>query len=619
MRSIVETPRDCCNGSFPTPTRQNKNRGHVSRRTRHQITAAITVLLCLAASYGVSAEPLPPSTAAAGVVIMRPERGERANSFDLTLPAGASCPSTASVWQTFIIPLDRDPSQLRYEAGQPSIEGSTDRMQPLMSAGRPVVDQPVGAGGAISTARYFQFSDYAAGVLTTGQYRLGIACTDAAGDTRRFWATTTSIDTDGTGVSGWAPYGPPPAPVLGQPRFGVLGAFTAKVTLANSSPPTTSVRVTATPADVGGAAGSVVIDQPATGSPIEVTVDGLTNGIRYTLSAVATNALGDSPASNALSGLIYDANQLVGVGQLVATQDSRTATLSWAPPTEGTVIGYVVTVDPTVAGAPFTTTATSITINDLEPGPTTFTVTPTMAPPYVGLPTALTTSVAGPGQSVEVVRPRGVLALTQTCGRFGALPAEQASPGFPDLPALGATGTGRAPTIDREGMTPDPGFAQYPNPSNGPGNGANYPTYCTIDLGTPELVTEGPESGKYLATWGRLNQVTVFDTRPLDLGWTISADTSDFTNGSARFGGTFLGWTPATKSVGGAAYDGYQQVISPGAPTLPDAVGSRSVTLGTAPAGSGIGVAHIDARLRLLVPLTAQAGTFHATVTITVV
>ena len=179
---------------------------------------------------------------------------------------------------------------------------------------------------------------------------------------------------------------------------------------------------------------------------------------------------------------------------------------------------------------------------------------------------------------------------------------------------------GTAPSLDPTGTTPDPGFSQYPTPTNGAGGGPVYPTYCALDLGPARLITDGREAGKYFASTGRLNQVTVVDTRPVDAGWTVAMTVSDFVGNSGAFSAGYLGWSPTTATSGEQAYDGYQQVVTPGGVVLPDPArppGARAVA--RADAGSGLGWATIDARLKVLVPLTVDAGTYRATVTITVV
>jgi hypothetical protein len=580
--------------------------------------AVVAALIVPTISGHVAAAGLPPGSAPSGTIMMRPTTGERNQSFDLLLPSGAVCPTDAVAWQTFIVPLTADASQLRYSVGVPSIDSSTDRIRALISGGTRIVDQPLGSGGTIPISTYFQFSPFPAGVFTDGPYRLGVACTDLGGVTVRYWQTTLGLETDSLGIARWARYGTPSAPILGAPRLGVPGTFQASITVEPTVPPISSIVVTAVSTN-GGVPGSIVIDDLTSGSR-DIAVDGLSNGYQYQLQAVASNAQGDSPPSSLLTATVYDIADVVAVDDLAVSADAGTATLTWTAPTGVTPLSYTITVSPTMPGSPFSTTATTITISGIPSGVVAFTVTPVVAPPYVGAPITVSYVPDGPGQTVTATRPPGFLSLTQTCGRFGALPAEPESPGFPALPAMPATGVGTAPSLDPAGATPDPGFPQYPTPTNGAGGGPVYPTYCALDLGPARLITDGREAGKYFAIAGRLNQVTVVDTRPIDAGWTVAMSVSDFVGDSGLFSGGYLGWSPATSTNGEQAYDGYQQVVTPGGVVLPDPErppGAR--VLARADAGSGLGWAMIDARLKVLIPLAVDAGTYRATVTITVV
>ena len=57
-----------------------------------------------------------------------------------------------------------------------------------------------------------------------------------------------------------------------------------------------------------------------------------------------------------------------------------------------------------------------------------------------------------------------------------------------------------------------------------------YPTNCGLSLGTAQLITTGSEAGKYFRASGRLNQVTVVDTRNVDAGWTLQGAMTDFSS-----------------------------------------------------------------------------------------
>ncbi len=555
----------------------------------------------------------------------RPETGFGNSSFDIVLPPGAACPApTADTrWHTFIVPIGADASQLNFTGGVPTIGGSSTNIAPLLSFGIPLVNQyPSLPDGVIRVGHYFQFSSYGPGRLAAGNYHLGVACTDASGDTQAYWQTGISISTDLAGnINGFERYAPPSPPVLSLPDTGASQTFAGKVHVDRATPAITSVTITATSVD-GGVGGSQTITTLQNG-PARFSITGLTDGKTYNVTAVSTNAAGTSTVSNVLSGVVFDVNAFK-VTALTATVNATGYDLSWGPPTGAVALSYTIDVSPAVdVLASLTTTATTVPISGLDPlGTYTLTVTPVFAAPFVGSPVSVVITQA-PAQIVSVTRPPGILEFTQICGRFGALPAEPASPGFPDLPALPAVGGGTAPTVDSAGLVPDPSFPQYPNPVDAQGNPSpTYPTHCGMDFGTATLVTGGAESGKYFAALGRLNQITVLDTRGNDAGWVLSGAMSDFVSASDSFSGNYLGWTPVATSDSPPTIDGYDQVATAGQVTLPDAVGgmaSASKPLGEAAAGEGLGMAVFDARLKLFVPLVAKNGLYTATLSLTVI
>ncbi len=246
-------------------------------------------------------------------------------------------------------------------------------------------------------------------------------------------------------------------------------------------------------------------------------------------------------------------------------------------------------------------------------------------------------------QDVEVNRPAGALVLTQVCGVNGAIPAETApSLGFPTpLPAVLAASVGATgPTTTAGGATIDPRFAEgnYPYPQNADGTpNATYPTHCGINLGNAKFVTSGTGSGQFFAASGVLNQVTIVDTRDTDAGWTVAGKMGRFTNQSdnaVTFAGSQLGWSPVMSDDSDLFTDSdgitYDQVATAGGIADPNAsVGTglgQGVTLGSAAglAGSGtsftggFGIAQLDARLKLLIPVTKKSGVYKGVLTLTV-
>lgn len=200
------------------------------------------------------------------------------------------------------------------------------------------------------------------------------------------------------------------------------------------------------------------------------------------------------------------------------------------------------------------------------------------------------------------------------------------------------TGAG-TPTLTEDGADPDlPNYLEYPYPTDG--NGVADPaseTHCGLDMGVAEFVTTGDGAGQYFAADAALNQVTVVDTRNVDQGWTVSGSMSDFVastfagdgadaDGLDDFSGDFLGWTPVV-TEDTAAFDNdadpltpnYDQQVVAGAkvePNTNEGLGDgSSEVLASAAAGEGLGTTLLDARLKLLIPVNADAGLYEGALT----
>jgi hypothetical protein len=166
----------------------------------------------------------------------------------------------------------------------------------------------------------------------------------------------------------------------------------------------------------------------------------------------------------------------------------------------------------------------------------------------------------------------------------------------------------------------DPVFGQYPYPVDANGEPIpSYPTHCGLNLGISKLITSGPEAGKYFRIDGRLNQVTVVDTRNVDAGWNLTGSMSDFVSGTNSFSGNYLGWTPKASFDSGPTLEGYDMVTTAGGVTQPAFLTGMKTSpknLGSAAPLKGLGIAAFDAHLRLLIPVTADNGTYSATLTL---
>lgn len=322
--------------------------------------------------------------------------------------------------------------------------------------------------------------------------------------------------------------------------------------------------------------------------------------------------------------------------------------LSWSVPVDaqGAPIvpdSYTVDISPSVVPSQtLPGTATSLALNSatLTTCGATFTITLTQnfAPPALGASaSALVIVPCGglPGElAVAVIRaPVYGLVLTQRCGVYGALPAEPASIGFPSLPPSAPIGTvdpnnanllvgGTAPVVAAGGA--DPSFPQYPLPVDAAGVPSSPPTTCGLSLGTAELVSAGPEAGKYFRAMGRLNEITLIDVRNVDDGWTLQAEMTDFQSATSAdtFTGNLLGWTPVRNFDSGLTLEAYDMITTAGdavAPASPNGLGSSPKILGSAARGQGLGQAVFDARLRLLIPVTKDSGNYTAKLTVSAI
>lgn len=585
------------------------------------LAAATVATLGLGGSTGAFAGP------PLGTNTLTPSNGSTATpSFSMIPPSGASCTGSGAGtpsyrWQTFIADAGVDASTLTYASGPVAVAGHFVSTLYDSAGGTPVQNQNPSATplGLISGIPTFSFASLAgAPGLTAGAYNIGFACTQAGAlDAGKYWSTPITISNVTATSFNYAFGAVPAAPVLGALTPGdttLAGSFTA----AASTPATTGFTVTAHPS----AGADVTLPVAAAGA---FTLTGLTNGTSYAVSVTATNPTGTSAPSNTFSGTPTPAARppVTGLAESQTPLGSTTATLSWTAPTGTAPTGYGITVSPSLPGSPFTAAAgaTSFPIPGGTIGTTyTATVTPTHPSPFVGASAPVTYTLNAAQvivQDITVTRPAGVLVLTQRCGVYGALDAvTDTGDGFGALAAVAASGgtIGTAPTTGGSAGGPaDPGFPQYPNPSP-----AAYPTHCGINLGTASLVTSGANAGAYYAATGQINQVTVLNTIDSDSGYTVNGVMGSFTSVGDSFSGKFLGWEPKVNYVSPSTGT-YTHTVNASAIVAPNTPGlGTPAPLAVGPAAHSIGVASMDARLKLLIPTTAKAGTYTGTLTFTV-
>ncbi|MEN9643491.1 MAG: hypothetical protein RL238_160 [Actinomycetota bacterium] len=598
--------------------------------------AAGSAILAVAVAGLVStdASALPAGSPADGTNTLSPLSFANTATFSLTPPAGAACQGDSASggyrWQTFMVPSSVDAGTLTYNASGPIAPAGVTFTQPLFSAGSPVIQRTTAVTSGVLTP--IPTYTFPAGLtVPAGSYDVGYACT-LAGATTRYWETPVTVSSTGATTFNVA-FGAAPAPANITSASGGDTTLNGSFTLAAATPALTTLTATATPQG-GGAATTITLATSAT----SFAFTGLVNGTTYDVVVTATNSVGSS-TSNTVSALVAP-GAFPAVTNLAAQGQPEAIKVDWTAPIDSQPrTGYRLEIATDAAfaspivGSPFTVGAAAVTYT--QSGLTAGTVyyariTALYAAPYVGtlsnVVTATALSNAVIEQQITVVRPAGALVLTQRCGVYGALDAEAAVAGaFPvALPAETAVGgTGTAPIVINAGSPAnglaDPLFNDYPYPQP-----ANYATRCGVDMGTGRLVTSGPLAGNYYTAQGRLNQITIVNTSDLDNGWTLNGTMSDFTvaGGGASFSGNFLGWTPKVTSVssGVTGSTTYNMVVNPGAGVDPNAPGlGTSKVLASAPAGSGLGITTLDARLKLLIPSSVRAGTYTGILTFSAV
>jgi hypothetical protein len=372
------------------------------------------------------------------------------------------------------------------------------------------------------------------------------------------------------------------------------------------------------------------------------TFSGLTNFTAYTASIVANTVASDGTTTFAGAPATATATPgPAGVQNLAATPSDQAVTLSWNPPAGPAPVSYEVSVAPSIPGSPFTAAGSPLTVNGLTNGTVyTFSVRAFYGAGNFGSSSSVSATPNGTlvTQHIYVSRPQGSLVLTQVCGTgtgFGNTSAAPYSNGVvPPNAAPVAPGTSPTPGNQSTGVgTPDPLFSGYPYPQD-PNTGLalfTYPTDCRVDLGAAKLITSGPGAGQYFKADGKINQVTVVDTRDTDPGWTVNGQSSSFISGANQFSGNDLGWHPVVTSFtpGFTSPDGvYAQIVTAGPDSTTPAGLATARQLAHAPAKAnigpnsntgGLGIAQLDADLHLLIPIFAIHGNYVSILSITAV
>jgi len=602
------------------------------------------------------ANALPADTAPenSGGLVLSPASGTFSTPFAMQFsPSNQACPGNNNdgwAYSTFL--TADDPAQLDYSAaGQPS-SPDLGRTTAFRDSGGTFVR---GLFPDLTTYNMIPQSGlsfaqtFSSTPLAVGEYTVGIACWNVnsvdypgvgdtldARETAVFWSQRVTV-TESGGVfsytSGWAPA----APVLSIAAYtGTSQAigFTQPARDGDPAIPAVtsySLAVSPSPSDA--------LPTVSAGDT-SFTLTGLTKGTLYTVEMSAVNSVGEGPVQN-ITGFTFTAAEecVAPVVTALDVFDGDAVEVNWSAPAGcgDTPADYDVAIldGSTTVASQLAVSGTTASFAGVALGDYTAQVTANFAGGTTTAPAGTASVSVKPNSvmygSIDVTRPLGALVLTQRCGVFGELPAYSATAAFPKSLALAAASVdqvGTAPVLDNG--SPDPVFDGYPNPVDSDGySTANYPTTCTVDLSNTELVLEddGAGIGQYVA-YGRLNQVTVVDTRDDDAGWEATIEVGRFvTSGGDSFSGDYLGWVPEAVGSGEVplvdegATTVYQMNLTAGAaidPGTPNGL-SDGELLGSAPAGAGLGVAVFDARLLLTIPPRYDAGDYSASISISVI
>ena len=413
--------------------------------------------------------------------------------------------------------------------------------------------------------------------LNAGQYHITVYC--LAG------ATTSTANADGQ-FDGSIFVTGTPSQGANQPfQTADPAAATSTTTLtatpaaADSNTPVTLKATVASPAP-GTNTGTVQFKDGAAnlGSPVTVT-GGIATlpAATYTAGSHSFSAVysGDQETSGSTGTLTYAVT-----GPLTATTISVAAPAAIAALTPAT---FTVTTTPAGASGPVTLTEGGITIGtgSATGGTGTVTTTFTTAGSHTVVANFAPTGAFSPSHSANLV---------VTVGAFA-----------------GATATETIETTVAAGSLT---ISVNPNPK--------------VILPTPVL----DQTAGLLVTTGKINAVTVTDTRAGAPGFTVSGVVTDFTDGAATpklINGFNLGWVPNKIDAGAG------MTITPGPAVLPapgiqpgttpvnPANGLKTPRVLATDAAGGIGTTHLGADLTLNVPTNTPAATYDTTLTLTAI
>ena len=326
--------------------------------------------------------------------------------------AGSSISSTASNSVTpGVTPNPPDPPT-GVTAAAGNAQATVSFTPPVNNGGAAVIDYTVTSspGGISATGTSSPIT--VAGLTNNQAYTFTVKARNATASSNASAASNQVTPVPGNSAPG-APTGVTATAGNGQATI----SFNAPS--SNGGTPITLYKVTSSP---GG--------RIASGPAGPLTVTGLTNGQSYTFTVVATNAIGDGPASspsNAVTPSFVALSPGAPTG-VFATPGNAMAVVSFTPPVVdggATIASYTVTVSP--GGATVSGSSSPIVVRGLTNGTAyTFTVT--------------ATNTAGTGSASSASAP-----VTPAIAQRSAPPAPPAPTPRPDVPAVPPQTTPRTP------------------------------------------------------------------------------------------------------------------------------------------------------------------------------
>ncbi|WP_243057794.1 fibronectin type III domain-containing protein [Nocardioides sp. SR21] len=298
----------------------------------------------------------------------------------------------------------------------------------------------------------------------------------------------------------------PSAPAGVIAKGGDKSAIVTWTPAVDNGAPITGYTITASP---GGA--TVVL----TGTKTSTTLKDLINGLSYTFTVTATNAVGTSPSSPASAAITPATVPSPPIG-LIATRGDKSAQVTWTPSADNgsPITAYTITASPGGATTTVAGTLTTAKILGLVNGSTyTFTVKAinALGSSAASPPSAAVVPATVPGTPTEVTATRG----PRSAAISWRAPADNGSPI-----------TGYTITINPGGTTATVAGTQTRTTIKGLANGTSY----TFTVSATNTVGASPESlsSQSVIPAGRPRRVetptATVDKRTVTISWSAPED-----------------------------------------------------------------------------------------------